>query len=132
MILPDTSVWIDYLGRKQRPQSEYLLGQLRRKANVCVCQPILQEVLQGARDEVSFGRIRNQMEALIWKAPSDGQHLSIQAARLYARLRWRGVTIRSPNDCLIACLAVEHGLTLLHDDTDFDKIASAEPRLKLA
>ena len=51
---------------------------------------------------------------------------------LYARCRWQGITIRSPNDCLIAACAVEAGEPLLHADRDFERIAAIEPRLRLA
>jgi predicted nucleic acid-binding protein len=40
-------------------------------------------------------------------------------------------TPRSPHDCLIACIAIEHGTPLLHDDKDFEAIARVEPRLLL-
>jgi predicted nucleic acid-binding protein len=50
---------------------------------------------------------------------------------LYARCRWRGITIRSPNDCVIAACAIEAGDSLLHADRDFEAIAAIEPRLQL-
>lgn len=131
MILPDTSVWVDYLGRQRRAGSKLLETRLQKPQEVFICPPVLQEVLQGARDEISFGRLRKQLEALPWTQAGDTPQLAIQAARLYARLRWQGVTIRSPNDCLIACIAIENNLALLHDDADFLKIAATEPRLKL-
>jgi len=45
--------------------------------------------------------------------------------------RAAGVTVRSTVDCLIARLAVEHDLVLLHDDRDYDRIATVEARLRL-
>ena len=38
---------------------------------------------------------------------------------------------RSPHDCLVARIALEHRASLLHDDRDFEVIAEVEPRLKL-
>jgi predicted nucleic acid-binding protein len=38
-----------------------------------------------------------------------------------------GVTVRSTIDCLIAAQALENGATLLHDNRDFDRIASVRP-----
>jgi len=38
-------------------------------------------------------------------------------------LRRKGMSVRSSVDCLIAQTAIEHGLHLLHNDSDFDRIA---------
>lgn len=132
MILIDTSIWLDYFGKRQKPQTEVAIRHLRVPRNVAVCPTVLQEVLQGARNQLGFARIRRQLVQLHWCEFEDQQIGATQAARLYAALRWTGLTVRKPNDCLIAQVAVEHSLTLLHDDDDFVKIAKVEPRLKLA
>jgi len=49
------------------------------------------------------------------------------AARLFFDLRRKGLTVRSTIDCCIAQLAMEQGLILLHNDRDFDTIASVHP-----
>jgi len=46
--------------------------------------------------------------------------------------RRAGITIRSSIDCLIARVAIEHGLMLLHDDRDFERISKVVPDLTLA
>jgi predicted nucleic acid-binding protein len=38
-------------------------------------------------------------------------------------LRKKGVTIRKPNDCLIAHHAIFYDIPVLHNDVDFDQIA---------
>jgi predicted nucleic acid-binding protein len=48
---------------------------------------------------------------------------AIGAADLYRSLRKKAVTIRKPNDCLIAYYALAHNLPVLHNDVDFDQIA---------
>lgn len=53
------------------------------------------------------------------------------AGALYARCHWKGVTPRSPHDCLIAQLAIENSVPLLHDDKDFELMARVEPALLL-
>jgi len=55
----------------------------------------------------------------------------VLAASLYARCRWRGITICSPHDCLTAALALEHDQPLLTLDRDFTAIAKVEPKLVL-
>ena len=34
-----------------------------------------------------------------------------------------GITIRKPLDCMIAAVAIEHGVALLHCDRDFDPMS---------
>jgi len=41
---------------------------------------------------------------------------------LVVPLRRKGRTVRSTVDCLIAQIAIDNGLRLLHDDADFDAI----------
>lgn len=55
----------------------------------------------------------------------------LAAAQLYQQCRRRGTTPRSSNDCLIAQVAIDNGLRLLHNDRDFDVIAAAAPDLVL-
>ena len=91
---------------------------------------IYQEVLRGTRSDGDFTRLREYFDGLPCCPPPD-RDSHAAAALLYARLRWRGWTVRKANDCLIAQEAVEHGLMLVHDDADFEALASIEPRLKL-
>jgi predicted nucleic acid-binding protein len=48
----------------------------------------------------------------------------LSAAHIYRALRARGVTIRNSVDCMIAACCTENGAQLLHNDRDFDAIAS--------
>ena len=48
-----------------------------------------------------------------------GQALAIKAADNYRALRRRGVTVRKTADCIIATFCIEHGLSLLFSDRDF-------------
>ena len=49
------------------------------------------------------------------------------AARIYFDLKQMGRTIRSTLDCCIAQLCLEHEAMLLHNDRDFDAIATVRP-----
>ena len=71
--------------------------------------------------------LRKHFISLPQIAPSFKTYVNTSA--LYTRYRWKGVTIRSPHDCLIAQTAIEHGVFLLHDDIDFKRIAMVEPLL---
>ena len=132
MYLVDTSVWIDAQQPAPRAKGQ-LLKELAAKQAVFGLTPIvLQEILQGVRDRFQFKKTQDRLAAQRYWYPKDALQVHIDAAQLYARCRWKGFTPRSSNDCLIACIAVEHGLILLHDDSDFEKISMVEPRLRLA
>ena len=92
---------------------------------------ILQEVLQGADSDERFEKWRKYFEGLCCYAPADPVSSCVAAARLYRACRRAGKTPRSSNDCLIARIAMEHGLVLLHSDRDFTAIAATAPGLKL-
>ena len=132
MYLVDTSAWLEYGRKHPRPIGVRLKAVLESGTAVFVSGVIVQEVLQGARDALHFQRMREWFAMQRLVPPLSDVDTYVAAARLYAQCRWRGITPRSGNDCLIAQLAVERDLTLLHDDSDFEKIAGVEPRLKLA
>lgn len=53
----------------------------------------------------------------------DPVEAAVGAADLYRSLRKKGVTIRKPNDCLIAYYALFYDVSVLHNDVDFEQIA---------
>lgn len=132
MYLADTSAWIEYTRPRPRRVGVLLRDLIEADTAVFVTGVIVQELLQGARNELECRRLVKWLKPQRRITPKDEFASYVKAGRLYARCRWRGVTPRSSNDCLIAQLAIEHDLALLHDDTDFEKIAKIEPRLRLA
>lgn len=126
MVLVDTTIWIDYLRGRVSGKTEDLRSLLENGDVVCTWV-IVQEILQGAASPQKLEILRAQFMALPQLAQSLETH--VNAATLYARCRWQGLTIRSPHDCLIARVAIEHGVPLLHDDRGFERMALAEPRL---
>lgn len=129
MHLVDTSVWVELLRGRDTPATR-LLRWLLVEDTTLVAPVIVQEILQGARGEPELTRLRTHFTALPWVEATLSTHA--QAGALYARARWQGITIRSPHDCLIAVLAVEHGVPLLTVDREFETVARVEPRLVLA
>jgi predicted nucleic acid-binding protein len=79
----------------------------------------MQDVLQGSRDERAFKKLETEMA--IWEAVSEQPADFVDAARIFARLRWKGITI-PPTDCLVAAVAIRRGLHLYARDMDFDHI----------
>ena len=84
-----------------------------------ICGQVKQELLQGTRDDKMFARIEREMS--IWAYEPETPDDFVAAARLYARLRWKGITVPPP-DCLIAAVARRCGLRLCASDPDFAKI----------
>ena len=131
MVLVDTSVWVDFLRGSDTPQVAILKELLAGDDIVGIAPIILQEVLQGADSDARFEKWRRYFEGLCCYAPADPVGSHIAAARLYQACRRAGKTPRSSNDCLIARIAMEHGLALLQNDRDFTIIAAVAPGLRL-
>jgi predicted nucleic acid-binding protein len=121
MTLVDTSVWIDVF-RKREPLDLEALVDLDE---VVTCLPVLQEVLQGFRDERAFRLAREAMLALPIVDSPLPSHRFEAAVDLYRRCRSHGIMVRSSVDCLIAASAVEHDLEVLHRNRDYALIARA-------
>jgi predicted nucleic acid-binding protein len=79
-------------------------------------------VLQGIREDKDHAAAAAAFDAFLFLPMT--QRTFIRAAALYRPLRRRGVTIRNAVDCMIASVAIEHDIPLLHNDRDFDAIAS--------
>lgn len=130
--LVDTSVWIAAQSVKPTEKSLVLRRLIESGAVACITSVVMQELLQGTRDELAFQKMARLLATRPRLESTDPSKLPIEAALLYARCRWQGLTIRKAADCLIARIAIENEATLLHDDGDFMHIARVEPRLKLA
>ena len=118
MILVDTSVWIRWFrgGTIDRPNPDQM-------ARVATCSPILQEILQGFKDIPLFGQIRSELLALPRVTDPVPIEAFLEAAEIYRLSKRKGFTIRSSVDCLIAAIAIRHGVPIMHADRDFDTIA---------
>jgi len=132
MILIDTSVWIDLFRYRKTPPTNRLRMLLDEGRGFGVTPVIVQEILQGAADKREFTLLHNYFSTQRMLMPEDALHTHCAAARLYFDCRRRGFTPRSTIDCLIAQVALEHRVPLLHDDRDFDRIAKVAPQLKFA
>jgi predicted nucleic acid-binding protein len=131
MILVDTSVWIEYLSRRPGAAARRLDDLAATGIPFALAPVILQEILQGARSAREFERLRRNLATQWFLYPHDADESYVQAAKIYARCRWAGVTPRSAIDCLIVQIAIENDASLLHNDTDFDHIARVIPSLKI-
>lgn len=132
MILVDTSVWVGYLRGDERPAVARLEALLERGVPVAVTSIVAQELLQGVASPEAFERLERYLGSQRRVELSDPWLGAVEAARIYGACRAAGVTIRSSVDCLIAHIAIEHDLALLHDDRDFEDIARVVSELRLA
>jgi predicted nucleic acid-binding protein len=120
VLLADTSAWIDYLKATSSPQG-LRLRQAISERDVVVVDPVLLEVMAGARRD-AVARTRRLLEAQRLE-PVAPKRDWLDAATIYRQLRWRGVTIRSQIDALIAAVAIRLDLPVLHRDRDYPQIA---------
>jgi hypothetical protein len=120
MILIDTSVWINLF----RDKSGLLKTKLKERLGAedyAICHIIQSELLQGARDDLEWQRLSSYLENQIYLPVQDSTWP--EAARIYYDLRRKGLTISGFVDCMIAQIAQENSVLLLHSDHDFEKVA---------
>lgn len=120
MILVDTTVWIDLFAARPLPHVVALETLIEHRENICICGIILAEVLQGIRKDTEFRKTRDLFNSLILLPMP--YTVFLRSAEIYRKLRKKGITIRKPLDCMIASVAIENDIALLHNDKDFQPI----------
>ncbi len=130
-MIADTSAWVEFLRATGSRCDLRLRKAFRAEQAVWMPAVVLQELLQGARNPAQFTRLEAQLGRLPGLDDMKPRDVAVDAAMLYARCRWQGVTVRSPNDCVVAALAIASDLPVLARDRDFEFIASVEPALRL-
>ncbi len=123
MLLVDTSIWIEFFRDRHRVELESIAVD----REILTCLPVVQEVLQGFRDEAGFRTARAAMLALpILESPLSSD-VFLTGVDLYRRASRAGLTVRSSVDCLIAACALRHDVEVFHLDRDFDALARISP-----
>jgi predicted nucleic acid-binding protein len=123
LILVDTSIWIEVF-RARRPLD---LEAALDFDDVVTCLPVVQEVLQGFRDEAAYRRARQAMLALPIVESPLAEEVFANAVDLYRGARRNGLTVRSSVDCLIAACAIRNDLEVLHRNRDYPVLARVSP-----
>ena len=122
MILADTSAWIEY-DRATGSAVDLRLSELiEADGPVAVTEPVIMEVLAGARSdarETDLRRLLQRFHLCQFDAAADFDG----AARIYRRCRQAGITPRGLVDCMIAAVAYRHQATILACDSDLDHVA---------
>jgi predicted nucleic acid-binding protein len=124
VVIVDTSVWIDVLrdgSGRERDALRAAVGD----GDLVLTRFTQMELLQGARNEREWGLLSQHLETQTYAEAQSSTWPD--AARTYFDLRRTGQTVRSPIDCCIAQIAIDHGFLLLHRDRDFEIISAMRP-----
>jgi predicted nucleic acid-binding protein len=122
VILADTSAWVEYDRATGSSVDERLSELIETAGPVAVTEPVIMEVLAGARDNEREARLRGlllRFELLSFDAVADFDG----AMRIYRRCRAAGVTPRGLLDCMIASVAWRREAALLAHDADLYRVA---------
>ena len=120
LVLIDTSAWLFNFPPREVPHIRDRITDLVRNNRAAVTSPILFELLHGVPTGEEFNRWCQYLSSLHQFPLTETDWL--KAAQWAQRLRSRGLKAKTV-DFLIAYKALRHRLTLLHADTDFDRIA---------
>ena len=122
MVMVDTSAWVEYF-RGGVPDVAKRVDLCLDQDRVGIGDLVYCEVMQGIRSP----RERSEVSGLLLSLPQFsmvGFNMAEKSASNYRLLRSRGVTIRKTIDVLIGTFCAEHGLRLIHNDSDFDLMAT--------
>lgn len=117
MILPDSSVWIDYIRGTDSRQTGILDNALDDE-RVVTGDLILLEILQGFKTEAGYRTAKKRFDALMIFEML-GKELAVKGAENFRFLRGKGITVRKTADVIIATFCIENGIPLLFSDKDF-------------
>ncbi len=131
MILADTSAWVEFDRATGTPIDHSLTEIIQSGGTELACtEPVLMEVLAGARDGRRHDELRRLLVSFAW-LPADPSADFEGAAKIYRACRDVGLTPRGLIDCMIATISLRSGAELLAVDGDFQAIAQVVP-LRLA
>jgi predicted nucleic acid-binding protein len=122
VILVDTSAWIELLRASGHPAHVTLRHHLEHRSPIATTEPVIMELLAGARSRQEHARLRTRLLTLP-RLTVQGLADFESAAQLYRAYRSRGATVRKLMDCLIAAVAIREGAAVLHNDRDFELLA---------
>lgn len=123
MILVDTSVLIGLFKGDDSPAVATFRDIIQKQMPFGITSVIYQEILQGAKSEREYLILKEYLSTQRFFHPKDRILSYAGAAHIFYSCRRKGITIRSTIDCLIAQIAIEHKLFLLHNDKDFTALA---------
>ncbi len=126
MILVDTSSWVEYDRGTGSPTHLRLADLIESDGDLAVTEPVLMEVLAGARDETAASRLRRLLTSFGW-VPADAGVDFEGAARIYRLCRAAGLTPGGLIDCMIASIALRSDSAVLAADRGFEQMGRILP-----
>lgn len=129
MVLVDTSVLIDFLKEVDNPATDKLNEVIEIQIPFGIIVHIYQELLQGTASQYDFNTLKKYLDTISFYYPKNEKESYDSAANIYFKCRKHGLIIRSSLDCIIAQIAIENNLKLLHNDRDFENIKIIFPKL---
>ncbi|HVG23339.1 MAG TPA: PIN domain-containing protein [Thermoanaerobaculia bacterium] len=117
MVLVDSSLWIAV----ERGYVDFL-DLVPPTEEIAICPIVVLEVMRGTTPERHRKMLRLLLRATMLDSPTPLERFEA-AVELFVRCRNEGITPSTP-DSLIAACAIAHDVPLLHDDSDFDRIAA--------
>lgn len=125
-VLPDTSVWIEYLRLGDRGRAGHL-GDSLRERRVRICGPVVAELLAGSRppDQALLGSL---LGGLTWVDLDRSTWRQVGLAAGELRRIGQSVPL---TDIEIAVAACRAGATLWTAATDFERLRLAVPELRV-
>jgi predicted nucleic acid-binding protein len=126
VILVETSAWIEFDRATGSAVDLALTKLITDEVDISVTEPILMEVLAGARNSDSWSRLRRLLTSFSW-TPVDSVADFEAAAEIYRDCRSQGITPRGLIDCMIVAVALRTNASVLTADKDFAQIATVVP-----
>lgn len=104
------------------PFDKEIESLISNNEDTAIADIVLTEVLQGIKDDKDYIEVKQSLLSFSVYSLKNMDSF-IVAADLYRKCRKTGHTIRNTVDLLIAQIALENDLILLHNDRDFDTLA---------
>ena len=131
MILVDTSVFIGYFKKLDGIPYKKIDYIIDNNIPYGICNYVYQELLQGAKNEKEYKLLKEYFDTLPFYNLLYGKKSFENSALIYINCRKNGITIRSTIDLIIAEIAIENNIYLLHNDIDFTNISKVNKNLKI-
>lgn len=124
IFLVDTSTRV--IAARHSPAAK-VLAALADAGQIAWCDPLALELLYSARNAAEFAALRTALAGLPKLVVTD--ETTARAVKVMAALALRGWHRQGAVDLLAAAIAEAHHATVLHYDSDYDRIAEVTGQL---
>lgn len=115
--LLDKSAWVQ---ASKHFDAARRIADLIRRGDLALCTLTVMEILYSARNAAEYERDFGRLSQLPWLDLSEPR----RAAEVQRQLAQRGQHRTPIPDVVIAATAAEHHLTILHYDSDYERLAA--------